>query len=282
MQSQEIMIGNYKCRLRMNTKVPAATNGWNAERHCNAYYELHFSLQGDCIIYVENTSHIVREGEALLVLPGQYHSIESMCEDYMHFVLPFELETDDMLENFNKSVQRYPKIIFSEFNRAICREIFDNTHNKAIFRQDNLRFMYALLLSDCLSNFLSLENYEKREDFKSFDHRLSIIDDFFEKNINKSASETDLAKQASLSIRQLRRVLKTHYGMSFREKMRHARMDYAAHLLVTTNFSASKIGILVGYESETSFFKAFKAHYGVTPAHYRIDKYESCAYNAIN
>jgi transcriptional regulator GlxA family with amidase domain len=80
----------------------------------------------------------------------------------------------------------------------------------------------------------------------------------------------------NLSKRQLNRVLKKHYGMCFREKLCRARMDRAGWLLNTTEMSVSKICEEVGYLSETSFYKAFKRHYKMSPSKYReyMKKYD--------
>ena len=59
------------------------------------------------------------------------------------------------------------------------------------------------------------------------------------------------------------------YNMTFQEKRIHARMDYAKFLLRTTQMEVSRIGVLVGYTSETSFFKVFKTYCGMTPLKYR-------------
>jgi transcriptional regulator GlxA family with amidase domain len=59
--------------------------------------------------------------------------------------------------------------------------------------------------------------------------------------------------------------------MNFSEKKHRARMDRAAWLLRTTDYSISKICEEVGYISENSFFKAFKKLYSTTPAKYRKD-----------
>ena len=61
----------------------------------------------------------------------------------------------------------------------------------------------------------------------------------------------------------------TDLSKTFREKLKSARMDFAAWLLKTTDFSVSEIGRRSGYESETAFLRTFKDYYGVTPTNYR-------------
>jgi transcriptional regulator GlxA family with amidase domain len=46
-------------------------------------------------------------------------------------------------------------------------------------------------------------------------------------------------------------------------------MDHAGWLLRTTNKSIGEICSIVGYNSETTFFKNFRNHYDMTPLQYR-------------
>jgi len=101
------------------------------------------------------------------------------------------------------------------------------------------------------------------------DRRFAVIDNFFEHLHREIQTEEELASRLNLSRRQLNRVLKTHYGMCFRDMVRHTRMDRAAWLLATTNLPVGEIAGECDYLSETSFFKAFKAHYGISPMKYR-------------
>jgi transcriptional regulator GlxA family with amidase domain len=46
-------------------------------------------------------------------------------------------------------------------------------------------------------------------------------------------------------------------------------MDHAGWLLRTTDKSIGEICSIVGYNSETTFFKNFRNHYDMTPLQYR-------------
>ena len=52
----------------------------------------------------------------------------------------------------------------------------------------------------------------------------------------------------------------------------HLRMTKAAELLVEQDMSIKEICYAVGFNSENSFYKAFKRTYGITPTQYRSAK----------
>ena len=64
---------------------------------------------------------------------------------------------------------------------------------------------------------------------------------------------------------------------NYREKFRKQEEEFknqAMKLLTRTNLNIRRISELVGYESSTGFFIAFKKRFRVTPGEYRAAKKE--------
>ncbi len=47
---------------------------WNVKRHRHSFYEFHYILKGDVVSTVDESDHIIEEGEFYLMPPGTYHS----------------------------------------------------------------------------------------------------------------------------------------------------------------------------------------------------------------
>ena len=95
-----------------------------------------------------------------------------------------------------------------------------------------------------------------------------LCDRYFSGGAQDRSAE-ELAGLLRVSKRQMNRCLQEYYGMSFREKLVHTRMECAAWLLRTSERSVEEIVPIVGYGSESGFFKAFRRRYGMTPLEYR-------------
>lgn len=66
------------------------------------------------------------------------------------------------------------------------------------------------------------------------------------------------------------RFFKESYGMNFSEYVRKKRMEEALRLLRDEHTKIYETAQRVGYVDVSSFMKAFKKHYGVTPSEYQV------------
>lgn len=268
MLSLKILLGEHQCTVYAGPEYPHKTIHWDVKRHCNAQYELHIALKGNCTINVEEENFSLDAGEALLIAPGQYHCPKETSNDYECFIFSFVIKTESIAKDFYKSNARPSKICLSEFELTLCNELLKNSFTDNRFHRQCISSMYSLLISYTFKHLGLIIDYPKATVTNS-DRRLDYIDDFFEQNLAENSTEEALAKRLNLSTRQLNRVLHTYYGMSFRQKLCNARMNSAGWLLCTTNMTVSEICRTVGYSSETSFFKTFRSYYNMTPLQYR-------------
>jgi AraC-like DNA-binding protein len=80
-----------------------------------------------------------------------------------------------------------------------------------------------------------------------------------------------LAADAGLSTNYLRSLFKDLNGVSLSDHIRNERMLKAARLLKETDWTVDRVMGETGYLNRSSFFRVFKAFYGVTPDQWRKD-----------
>lgn len=93
------------------------------------------------------------------------------------------------------------------------------------------------------------------------------------KSINKNMSNPDynvdiLASDVGISRAQLHRKMKEITGVATGKFLRNLRMEQAARLLREGKINISQVADCVGYNDQTHFSTAFKAHFGITPKEY--------------
>lgn len=77
-----------------------------------------------------------------------------------------------------------------------------------------------------------------------------------------------LAERFSYSPSRLSELIRQQTGRTFSQIVGERRMERAAWLLRNAGLAARDVAALVGYESVSSFYKAFRARFGVTPGAY--------------
>ncbi len=78
-----------------------------------------------------------------------------------------------------------------------------------------------------------------------------------------------LSEEVSLSPNYFSTVFKQAMGKGYREYLTEIRLKEACHLLTETDQSMTDIAFAVGFSDQSTFCKAFRREYGVTPGQYR-------------
>jgi AraC-like DNA-binding protein len=101
----------------------------------------------------------------------------------------------------------------------------------------------------------------------SFDNKNT--ERFFCTNYHLDVTADQLAKQLHVSIRQLNRILKELFNMTFIQMLNGIRTSMAENYLKNTKMPISEISKLVGYSSISNFYNIFKQHNHCTPLEFR-------------
>ena len=88
-------------------------------------------------------------------------------------------------------------------------------------------------------------------------------------NLDQRVTIDSLSRQYLMNATTLKRVFKAVYGTSIAAHIKIHRMEQAAKLLRETQDDIIQIAQSVGYESQSRFASAFKAHFQMLPTEYR-------------
>jgi AraC-like DNA-binding protein len=88
--------------------------------------------------------------------------------------------------------------------------------------------------------------------------------------VNETLSLSNLAEQMEINTHQLSEFINTHFGKSFSQLIREYRVDAAREMLINEpEASVLSIGLSVGFNSQSSFYTAFRDIVGMAPGSYR-------------
>ena len=111
--------------------------------------------------------------------------------------------------------------------------------------------------------------YEKRA--KIANDVMNYIYKFIDTNINID----ELSMELNISKFHLHRIFKDEFGKNIYESIKSIRLQKASNLLITNKYSTiTNIAQMIGYSSQTSFLRAFKERFEMTPKEWKNGGYK--------
>lgn len=95
---------------------------------------------------------------------------------------------------------------------------------------------------------------------------LEKIEDIINRDFAQLPTIEELAGIANMSRNNLAASFKRCYGMSISEYIQSIRLDNAKRLLDAGRHTVLQVANAVGYESQSSFTRVYKKHFGHTPS----------------
>lgn len=246
--------------------------------HTHAFGELFCGVEGCTRINIDHTITALHPGDFLYVPAHLPHVCLTEKKDAAFRAIGVKLlnhktrqETSE-LHSFLEPLlgSRHPLILKNQpaFTRAWTSILhtYDGKHN-LLFSLQLLSLLTQMIQAgfEALPGNPGLEEYLSDRDINRIASLEYIIDSQFMTSIDRKK----IAEQLFISTRQLDRICKKRYDMTFRERVIHCRIISAAQMLLDTDQTAEVIAHTVGFASKTSFYKEFQKKYGITPLQYR-------------
>jgi AraC family transcriptional regulator of arabinose operon len=99
------------------------------------------------------------------------------------------------------------------------------------------------------------------------DSRIESAIQLLKKNPSRTLQE--LASQGKISTSRLSHLFKQETGGTVKQYRRNHRLQAAARILTLTDMSIKEIAYQLGYQHTSSFVRAFKAEFELSPTRYR-------------
>lgn len=257
-----------------------------AHWHKNDYFELYYAFSGDCPVYFQNETIVLRPGSAMIIAPGVIHASPCYEDDcvlvyYMLRRSTFEhvfwnqIPAENLMSSFfRRALSGEQSNSYLHFETGDDGEIRELLFKIARECQEEKAYAPQLMNSMMTTFFLLLlQRYEgtarlpRSEDFY-WKHEFSAILSYIQANYSHVKIK-ELAQRFHYSQRQITRIVQNCTGESFEALVARLRMERAALLLKSTDTPIAKISQDIGYATLSSFYRIFSATYACAPAAYR-------------
>lgn len=243
----------------------------NFQMHSHTWYEIFCFLAGDAYFMVEGTRYELRPGDVFLMRPGEaHHIVFRSSAPYYRIIITFETPSDipghlqrRLLEPFcNRTVGQYNRYAFSQFSGTDLRFLIDKVTNA---KNEEQRFCFLLsLLSEIGAAF---DKLQKTPDAETR-HPVSDILDHINRHLADPLTVEGLCKRFYISKTHINRQFKKNTGATVWEYITVKRLFLSRELL-SAGEAPKEVYLKCGYKDYTTFFRAYKKHFGVSPNKYR-------------
>ena len=103
--------------------------------------------------------------------------------------------------------------------------------------------------------------HERREPL-----RADEVLDYMEENLRKKNLLSLTARHFNYSVRRMETLLREETGYTYGETVRRFRLEKARGFVILTDMPLEAVGRMIGYRDHSSFARAYKKRYGLTPS----------------
>ncbi|ELJ8580713.1 TPA: helix-turn-helix transcriptional regulator [Vibrio cholerae] len=239
------------------TKTIDMPKGYVDLRHQHTWHQIIFPIKGLLQTQTDHYQHLVPHTSALFVPAGIQH--ESIALTHTTFV--------GIYLNPALGAQYEPKvrtITLTPFLNELLQEIRRQCEGHGTHHQEVSRLLAVL------HDQVEKDNVQTFQLLLPEDRRLRLI---FEALTDSPALDWSLkewGKKVGASERTLSRLFAKEFHTSFQLWRQQIRLICSLSLL-DEGFSIQSIADQVGYQNDSSYIKAFKAYFDVTPQKFRVN-----------
>lgn len=249
---------------------------YKVKNHTHDYYEFYFFLEGDVSITIDNQAHPLKPGDVILIPPHVSHfvTIHDETIPYRRFVFwiseAFCNELNALSEDYTylmRHTQQSREYIFHydviSFN-ALQSKVF-----QLIEELQCDRFGKASKVSLCVHDLILHLNrtvYEATHLAAPSSEQTLYLNllQYIEGHLEEDLSLDRLAKKFFVSKYHIAHIFKDNIGLSVHQFIMKKRLAMCRDAILS-NTSISEAYTQCGFKDYSSFYRAFKKEYGMSP-----------------
>lgn len=248
--------------------------------HIHNYYEFCFFLEGDVQMQIGEEIYPFRFGDILLIPPAIPHRaiIQSNSIPYRRFVLWISQEYLNHLIQFSPAysyVMQYAekqkcyqfhtdRVTFNGVQSKLLR-LLEEMHSDRFGRDAKI----TLCAEDLILHINRLVYEQNTPKKAASEHSLyELLLEYIEEHIEEDLSLEKLADEFYVSKYHIAHVFKDNTGLSIHQYITKKRLGLCREAILG-KMSISEAYQMFGFGDYSSFYRAFKKEYGISPKDFR-------------
>ncbi len=233
--------------------------------HLHRQVEILYVLEGSIEVIVDGGSKLLHQGELFISFPNTVHGYHTHESSKTFFVIFEHSAVSDYSYLLLQMKASSPFLTSTELHSEaeyIMNALYNNCSDE---QNTKLLKGYLLILLYRVIGKLELVERENHTSSDAFHSALLYIGKHFREPISQEST----ARACGISKYHLSRMFTSKIGHSFNKYTNSLRVDYAKHLLLTTDLPTTEIGYASGFTSQCSYYRAFRENSLPSPKRFR-------------
>lgn len=231
-------------------------------------YQLLYVVSGKTHFYFGDEEQIVTAGHMVLFQPRQEQHYEYFGRDkpevyWVHFT---GSNVKNILLKYGIPLD---KPVFYSGVYAAYAYLFKEMINELQTCYTGFEELLAMYLQQIFIRIQRVRQEQKPNISTRIQEEMENARQYFNEHYNEQISIEDYARSRNMSVSWFQRSFKQIVKHSPMQYILAVRMNNAASLLDSTDYSMTEISTIVGYENPLYFSRLFKKQKGVSPSEYR-------------
>ena len=233
--------------------------------------ELIVVLDGTCRLFVSEGSHVIKEGQAAIVMPYQIHHFAVDEDSHIICTTFHESLINSMREIIVGARPDTPvftptKATYDYFCCQIQELFGKNSGEIKTITPETKRLKVKGLLYSLCGEFMDQVMFGRIDDFENV---TTNIINYISENFKENITLKDIAANTGYNYQYISRTFNSMMGMNFKQVLNLHRMQYAYRALKRSDMSVIDIAYDSGFQSVRSFYRVCEEMYGCSPAELR-------------
>ena len=253
---------------------------YNVNSHVHNYYEFYFFLEGNVTMNIEGALHALKPGDVIIIPPNisHYAILNDEHIPYRRFVFWISIDYCNDLRQLSPDyvylmqharvtkhyIFHYDVIGFNTLQSKVFR-LIEELHSNRFGRDAKITLCAIDLILHLNRSVYEMEHPKSQHEQQHLYQNLLL---FIEDHLDEELTLDRLAEQFFVSKYHIAHVFKENLGLSVHQFITKKRLRMCQEAILSQT-TISNIYLKYGFKDYSSFFRAFKKEFGMSPKEYR-------------